>query len=507
MANRTSRALAALVLALVCVWAVSTAGARQAADPAAAQEGVELAALTLTVIPYQGRLSDPSTGDAVADGNYSMTFRLYDVTTGGSALWTETKDVAVQGGVFSTALGDSASLSHNLFNGQALWLGVEVNGDGEASPRQQLLPVAYALSLVPGAVVKSSGSTTGLRVTTTGSGDALQVSGPTSLDGDLSVTGSLSGGSHTHSGADIASGTVAEARIAAAIARDSEILPIVAANDGSGSGLDADLLDGKQATEFAGATHSHSGGDITSGTVAEARIAAAIARDSEIMPIVKANDGAGSTLDADLLDGKQATEFAPSSHTHKGTEIVDGSIGTVDLADGAVTSAKLASTAIPRFISIDPYGALLDGGTFSTGFGPNAGMHLPNSGTPDFAYGFTIPPGYSPGTTLYVRLVWNTASSGCSFVLAPNFISIARSGRTHIMGSSASSGLYGVGGDILSSPGVNVSALKYYSISSPESGTQLQAGDSIIFGLYRSAGSASDTCAGDLIIQGVRIDY
>jgi hypothetical protein len=286
------------------------------ADPAAAQEGVELTALTLTVIPYQGRLSDPSTGDAVTDGNYTMTFRLYDVATGGSALWTETKDVAVQGGVFSTALGDSAALSHNLFNGQALWLGVKVGTDEEATPRQQILPVAYALSLVPGAVIRSSGSTTGLRVTTTGSGDALQVSGPTSLDGNLSVTGSLSGGSHNHSGADIASGTVAEARIHTSIARDNEIIPTVLGNDGPGSALDADLLDGQQASAFAGATHSHSGGDITSGTVAEARIPAAIARDNEIMPLVLAKDGAGSTLDSDLLDGKQATDFAPRSHTH-----------------------------------------------------------------------------------------------------------------------------------------------------------------------------------------------
>ena len=330
MANRTSRALAALVLVLVCVWAVSTAGARPAANPAAAQEGVELTALTLTVIPYQGRLSDPSTGEAVADGNYTMTFRLYDVATGGSALWTETKDVAVQGGVFSTGLGDSASLSHNLFNGQALWLGVKVGTDEEATPRQQMLPVAYALSLVPGAVIQSSGSTTGLRVTTTGSGDALQVSGPTSLDGNLSVTGSLSGGSHTHSGADIASGTVAEARIHTSIARDSEIMPTVLGNDGPGSALDADLLDGQQAAAFASSAHSHDHGTLAGlgdddhpqyfnlgqNETVTGRPAFTGGTTGSTAPFSVDSTERVSRLNADMLDDLHASSFALSNHTH-----------------------------------------------------------------------------------------------------------------------------------------------------------------------------------------------
>ncbi len=39
-------------------------------------------------INYQGRLLD-STGSAVADGTYAMSFRLYTVATSGSAIWTE----------------------------------------------------------------------------------------------------------------------------------------------------------------------------------------------------------------------------------------------------------------------------------------------------------------------------------------------------------------------------------------------------------------------------------
>ena len=46
--------------------------------------------------------------------------------------------------------------------------------------------------------------------------------------------------------------------------------------------LNADKLDGKSSEEFASSSHTHSGSSITSGTVAEARIDSAIARDSEV---------------------------------------------------------------------------------------------------------------------------------------------------------------------------------------------------------------------------------
>jgi hypothetical protein len=51
---------------------------------------------------------------------------------------------------------------------------------------------------------------------------------------------------------------VADGFIAATIARDSEIMPKVLASDGSGTGLDADLLDGAHSNAFATSGHSHS---------------------------------------------------------------------------------------------------------------------------------------------------------------------------------------------------------------------------------------------------------
>jgi len=90
----------------------------------------------------------------------------------------------------------------------------------------------------------------------------------------------------------------------------------VNASAGTATGLSADELDGKDSTDFANAAHPHSGADITSGMVAEARIDPSLARDGEVVNTVKANDGAGSALDADLLDGRDSSAFGIKTAHH-----------------------------------------------------------------------------------------------------------------------------------------------------------------------------------------------
>lgn len=77
----------------------------------------------------------------------------------------------------------------------------------------------------------------------------------------------------------------------------------------------ANLLDGLDSTSFATSSHVHSGADITAGTVAEARIDALLARDTEVFGLVTAADGAASGLDADLLDGMDSGAFAVAGLT------------------------------------------------------------------------------------------------------------------------------------------------------------------------------------------------
>jgi hypothetical protein len=101
-------------------------------------------------INYQGRLTD-SAGNPL-DGPYMMTFKLYDTASGGTALANDTHSVIVTEGLFSTEI----TFDPSDFDGRALWLGIKVGGDPETTPRQELRPVPYALSLRPGAVINGS---------------------------------------------------------------------------------------------------------------------------------------------------------------------------------------------------------------------------------------------------------------------------------------------------------------------------------------------------------------
>ena len=95
-----------------------------------------------TNMSYQGVLTDGS-GAPVADGNHSLVFKLYSVSTGGAALWTETQPtVNTTTGVLSVTLGSVTPIGI-AFDG-ALWLGIEVDGGGELTPRIELTTSPYA---------------------------------------------------------------------------------------------------------------------------------------------------------------------------------------------------------------------------------------------------------------------------------------------------------------------------------------------------------------------------
>ena len=92
-------------------------------------------------IGFQGVLGD-GTGAALADGAYSVTFRLYDQSTGGSPLWTETQTLPVRDGVFDARLGAQTPLTAAF--DRAYWLGLSVDGGAELVPRTTLASVPYA---------------------------------------------------------------------------------------------------------------------------------------------------------------------------------------------------------------------------------------------------------------------------------------------------------------------------------------------------------------------------
>ena len=103
-----------------------------------------LSAQQRTEISIQGTLKDGS-GLAVSDGQRTATFRLYDVATGGDAVWEEEATIEVIGGVYSHNLGSVTPLVTGDF-ASTLYMGVTYGGT-ELSPRTQMTYAPYALSV------------------------------------------------------------------------------------------------------------------------------------------------------------------------------------------------------------------------------------------------------------------------------------------------------------------------------------------------------------------------
>ncbi|MFQ5854547.1 MAG: hypothetical protein ACE5LU_02730 [Anaerolineae bacterium] len=144
MKTRTIVAVLAVTAMLGMLVAAGNVGAGPRAQSGEKGGALVMALAVPALISYQGRLLDGA-GDPVADGPYTMIFRLYDVATGGAPLWTETKSVTVAGGLFTTLLGDTTALDLGIFDGRDLWLGVQVGADPEMTPRQRIVSVPYAI--------------------------------------------------------------------------------------------------------------------------------------------------------------------------------------------------------------------------------------------------------------------------------------------------------------------------------------------------------------------------
>jgi len=118
-------------------------------------------------------------------------------------------------------------------------------------------------------------------------------------------------------------------------------------NDGAGSGLDADTVDGSHASAFAAASHSHAAGDITSGTFADARVAQSnVTQHQAALSLGTSQITSGTFADA---------RVAQSNVTqHQAALAINTDQLTTDYADDAGTSYTLGAgdaESIRRFTS------------------------------------------------------------------------------------------------------------------------------------------------------------
>ncbi len=150
MKTRTIVILLATVSILALLWAAGGAIASPPRDEPAGDE-VSVAGTVASKFSYQGVLKE---NDSPVTGSRDMTFRLYSDDTCSTQVGSDIvkSGVQVTDGLFSVDL----AVTHGHFNGQGLWLEVEVGGTKIGC--QEILPVPYALSVRPGAVIGGAGA-------------------------------------------------------------------------------------------------------------------------------------------------------------------------------------------------------------------------------------------------------------------------------------------------------------------------------------------------------------
>src|SRR3989337_3315527 len=187
-------------------------------------------------INFQGRLTDAG-GKFVPDGNYSLTFRIYTDSTGGTNKWTETQIIAVSKGLFNAILGSVTPIPDSIFDYPNTWLGIQVERDPEMTPRQRLSSVGYAY--------RGAKADTSSYAENANNLDGQDATAFASAVHNHDASYVNEGQASSVNGNMITDGTITYADIST-----SANISASKVNDGSGSGLDADLLDGLNSSSF-----------------------------------------------------------------------------------------------------------------------------------------------------------------------------------------------------------------------------------------------------------------
>ncbi len=184
-------------------------------------------AATADTLNFQARLYKAN-GSLVSDGSYSIEFSFYNSLTGGSSVWSETQaTVQVKNGYFSTELGSVTAFGAIDWS-QQKWMTMNVNGDGEMTPRIKLTAVPYAfranqsetltngsgtiganelVQLAPSNIQAVNSALAALRINQTGAGllaqfqgnggDVFSISKTGTITTTLNCSGNVNGGAIT----------------------------------------------------------------------------------------------------------------------------------------------------------------------------------------------------------------------------------------------------------------------------------------------------------------------
>ena len=222
---------------------------------------------------YQGYLAD-ALGTPL-DAPVNITFAIYDFDIGGTALWSETVNVVVSNGLFQTELGFSNPIPENVFDTDFLYLGLSVETDDEMVPRQQLSSVPFANKAE----------------------DAKTLDGISAFSLDQSAHVVSSSNPHNVTAAQVgALGVAALTTHSADVAAHHSKFTNAEATAAMGAKSDANPLNHDKYTD--GNAVAAMGAKTANNPLNHDQYT-----DLAAVTAIKAADGSGSTLDADLLDG------------------------------------------------------------------------------------------------------------------------------------------------------------------------------------------------------------
>lgn len=182
------------------------------------------------------------------DGVHRLRVRLYPQRQGGAAVFDEVHPaVEFFQGYYAIAIGAVEELPVDLFLADGLWLGLTIDGGAELTPRTGLMqvPAAMVAEVARNAVGDITPQTVAVGGRVVIDGEGRWVGDPTGLRGPQGDRGAAG-----PAGPQGPQGVQGPAGGEGSPDTPAQVLAKLVQVDGGGSGLDADRLDGVQASGF-----------------------------------------------------------------------------------------------------------------------------------------------------------------------------------------------------------------------------------------------------------------